>query len=119
MTLLTQCLVAAGIALALSSSSGAAQGVAPPTMGTRLLGSPPAPLFRSRLGVLAPHTRRRVAANLPTCAMPVAVPDQTRSERMPGSHAPSSASVGPEPFGCTNPLGPAPEGAGAPTPVQP
>ena len=47
-------------------------------------------------------------AGLPECRMPVAVPDLRMSERMPGSHAPGSESIGPERFGCTNPLGPSP-----------
>ena len=119
MTSLVRCLAAVGLALALLPARGVAQGVAPLRLGAGRFDAAPTTLFRSRLGVLVPHAMMRIAATLPTCTMPVATPDLARSERMPGSHAPSATSIGPERFGCTNPLGPQPGSAGAGVPVHP
>lgn len=119
MTLPSRSVLAIGIAIAISPTDGASQGVAPLHLGGRFLEPAPSTLFRSRLGVLSLGAPMRVTASLPTCAMPVVVPDLSRSERMPGSHAPGPASVGPERFGCTNPLGPQSANTGASAPARP
>ena len=78
-----------------------------------LIAQPRVPLSGPVLGVLGSPLRTHVftpsatlQAILPECRMPVMVPDLSKSERMPGSHAPGAASIGTERFGCTNPLGP-------------
>lgn len=98
-----------GLALVLSAATAAAQGpgIAPLRLGTdSAVTASIQPRGSARLSLLTRHRAPRTPAALPECRMPVAVPDQSRAERMPGSFVPAVGSVGTERLGCSNPLGP-------------
>jgi hypothetical protein len=66
-----------------------------------------APELGQAPSVSVPPSASATQPRRPDCPMPVAVPDLSRSERMPGSHAPTPDVVarGATAF-CYNPLGP-------------